>query len=149
MSITDQCELIEAANVLRRLRADIEAAEKIHLWCYTVEPQFFLHTFAATTHPKPIYVLLDYKQRNRLLEVQRNHPTISVRCWQRNRTQHDKTIVTTNPDVVWVTTSNLHRGSFMLANNKSLRITLPSVHRRISELFSDHWKTSQPCEEES
>lgn len=149
MRVADHCELIEAVDVLRRLRADIAAAEKINIWCYTVEPMFFTTTFLANHLPKPIHILVDHKQRNRLLDIQRATPQLYVRCWQRNRTQHDKTIITYNPNVVWITTSNLHRGSFMLANNRSLRVTLPTLHRRMQEIFSDQWKISDPCEEES
>lgn len=147
MIVDNCCQLLEAVDVLPRLRQDIQHATQINVWCYTVEPAFFKATFLDQTSARTINILVDYKQRNRLLELQTADPRLQVRCWQRNRTQHDKTILTLNPNTVWFTTSNLHRGSFMLANNRSMRVTSRLVHTRLYDLFAHQWKISQPCEE--
>jgi hypothetical protein len=144
---TELIELIEPSQVLTRLGRDIAADTNIALWCYTVEPRFFELTFLADQTSKRISVLLDWKQRYRLAWLQHEHHEVHVRHWQRNRTQHDKSILFRDKGVAWVTTSNLHRGSFLLANNRALRLTHPEIVHRMENIFDQQWRISEPCEE--
>jgi hypothetical protein len=142
-------ELIEAKEVLPRLTTDLEENKDVCLWCYTVEPQFFDSYFLAKRPAAKTLVLMDYRQRDRLRHFLKIHPRLELRHWQRNRTQHDKTIICVNTGVVWFTTSNLHRGSFMLANNRALRVTAPTVVTKILTTFLEQWQLSQLIEEET
>lgn len=139
-------ELIEAIDVLPRMQADFKLEPSIRMWLYTVEPEFFDQYFLTERADMQTKVILDHRQRERLKPFQRTHPGLQIRSWQRNRTQHDKTIICTLQHVVWMTTSNLHRGSFLLANNRSLRVTNEIVFQRCLTQFDAQWRISQPIE---
>jgi hypothetical protein len=146
MSITDHVALIEAKDVLRQLDADLASEPAVKLWCYSVEPQFFESHFLAPRPNGTTDVILDYRQRDRLQGFLATHPNLRLRSWVKNRTQHDKTLICVHQRVVWITTHNLHRGSFMLARNRALRTTLDSVFDRCFQHFLDDWKISNPLE---
>lgn len=140
-------ELIEAKEVLHRLAADLNQEPHVWLWCYTVQPKFFDRMFIAPRPGKQTRVILDYRQRHRLAEFYETTPGLEVRHWQRNRTQHDKTILCASNGILWITTSNLHQGSFMLANNRAIRITTSHIVNQVSDHFTAQWRISQPAEE--
>lgn len=146
MQLSNTVQLIEAKDVLPRLKADIHLTATISLWCYTVEPKFFEQLFLQGRDLEETRVLLDYRQRDRLRPLQASNPCLHIRHWQRNRTQHDKSILLHSIGVAWVTTSNLHRGSFMLANNRALRLTTALVVTRMEQIFHDQWRMSEPVE---
>jgi len=147
MTPKEPVQLLDAKDVLPALAEDIHQEPHIKLWCYTVEPNFFERTFLRGRDGMRTSVILDYRQRARLNQFFNTHPGLEIRHWQRNRTQHDKTIICAYTRVVWITTSNLHRGSFMLANNRALRITVDSVFTKCLTQFNDQWKISELVEE--
>lgn len=142
----DDIELIPARDVLPRMQQDFPQEEHLKLWCYTVEPKFFEQTFLRNRDNKRTSVLLDHRQRDRLTSLMTKHNGLFIRTWQRNRTQHDKTIILPTLKVIWFTTSNLHRGSFLLANNRAIRVTRASVIRTVERTFEEHWTISTPVE---
>jgi hypothetical protein len=139
-------ELIEAKDVLPRMLTDFHNEPTIKMWLYTVEPKFFEQYFLSHREGMHTHVILDHRQRDRLKPYLLNNPGLQLRSWQRNRTQHDKTIICALHHVVWITTSNLHRGSFLLANNRSIRVTSEIVYQRCMSQFDAQWRISQIVE---
>jgi hypothetical protein len=139
-------ELIEAKDVLPRMLQDFTVEPTIKMWLYTVEPKFFEQYFLRNREGLSTKIILDHRQRDRLRPFLGTTPGLQIRAWQRNRTQHDKTIICALHHVVWITTSNLHRGSFLLANNRSLRVTSETVFQKCLSQFEQQWKISQAVE---
>lgn len=139
-------ELIEAIDVLPRMLKDFRQEPIIKLWLYTVEPKFFEQYFLKERDGMKTQIILDHRQRDRLKPYLATTAGLQIRAWQRNRTQHDKTIICARQRLVWITTSNLHRGSFLLAHNRSLRVTSEIVFAKCNSQFDEQWKISQPVE---
>lgn len=142
MTILDRVMLIDPPDVLGTLRADIARDPVVLLWAYTVEPKFFRSVFIDPRPQAQTRMIVDYRQRDRLRREHIPTPSCQIRTWVKNRTQHDKTIICAMQRIVWITTSNLHFGSFNLANNRALRITESKVFDLLYERHAQDWKLS-------
>lgn len=135
--------LLSAQDALPQLRADLAAATKIYAWLYLVDETFFTNLFSDPLRDHDFFCVADHRQKPTLQTLVALFPNFYPRTWSWNRTQHDKTLILPNLEVIWLSTHNMTRGSWTLSTNRAARIESKEATKKLSETFLADYQRSR------
>lgn len=135
--------LLGAQDALPQLRADLADATVLMAWLYLIDDSFFTNVFSEPLRRCDFFAVSDHRQKRTLETLTKIFPNFYPRTWAWNRTQHDKTLIIPNLDVVWLSTHNMTRGSWTLSTNRAARIKSPDATRKLKDVFLADYQRSK------
>jgi hypothetical protein len=143
-SMNAQVDLLDYQTALPALRSDLADRGPCLAYTYLIDTIWFHDLFGPHLAHSLLMVLADNRQRVALRGLTQEFAKLAAATWSTNRTMHDKTLVFPQKNVVYLTTSNLTKGSWTLSLNSTARIHCPAFCHRLEEQFHAHWRTALP-----
>lgn len=132
-------QLLEPRAVLPAIRVDLLQTKSLRAQVYSLDPTFAAELFSNLDVLTPCRLLVDYRQVDAVKELARLRPQIQARRWASNRTMHDKCLILTGPDAVYLTTANMNKGAYFLSINSTVRVCTPLFHEEMRTRFDELW----------
>jgi hypothetical protein len=142
--ILQPIELLAQSELLARIDADIAETTAVDAYVYTANADYLKVVFGPLLNTKPVRIIVDWKHRSELANLQDEFPYLAIRAYATNRTMHDKTFLLHGGGVVYLLTANMNRGSFLLSKNRCVRVTQEQFYFKLAQDFESDWKHCSP-----
>jgi phosphatidylserine/phosphatidylglycerophosphate/cardiolipin synthase-like enzyme len=115
-------QVLDAWETWATIRIEISLSTLVFGWLYLTTPAWMDEFIAAGHDTTQFHLIVDDRMSETIAAAIAAHPNLTAYRWAKNRTMHDKTLIFPDRGISIIGTSNMTKGSYLLAQNRAVRI---------------------------
>jgi len=121
-STTANIQVLDAWETWAAIEIELSLSTLVFGWLYLATPAWMDKFIAAAHHSTRFHLIVDNRMTETIAAAIATHPNLTAYRWAKNRTMHDKTLIFPDRGISVIGTTNMTKGSYVLAQNRAVRI---------------------------
>jgi phosphatidylserine/phosphatidylglycerophosphate/cardiolipin synthase-like enzyme len=121
-STTANIQVLDSWETWATIQLELKHARSVFGWLYLTTQEWLDKFISTAERPIIISFIVDDRMTKAMERACERNPNLTAYGWAKNRTMHDKTLVFPNTGVTIIQTTNMTKGSYLLAQNRAVRI---------------------------